>query len=85
MPNKCTTNAQIRININTVKHQCHYTERGADRQKSFLNKINVWDAQLPVLLVLQQLAVSTSQSVTCLTEKLQWLLLVDGTEDRSLS
>ncbi len=35
MPNKCTTDAQIRININTVKHQCHYTERGADRQRMF--------------------------------------------------
>lgn len=39
----------------------------------------------PVLLVLQQLTVPTGQSVTGLTEKLQWLLLVDGTENRPLS
>lgn len=42
------------------------------------------DAKLPVLLVLQQLAVSTGQCVTGFTEKLQWLLLVNGTENRSL-
>lgn len=39
---------------------------------------------LPVLLVLQQLAVSTGQGVTGFTEKLQRLLLVDRTENRSL-
>lgn len=42
------------------------------------------DAKLPVLFVLQQLAVSTGQSVAGFTEKLQWLLLVNGTENRSL-
>lgn len=41
--------------------------------------------ELPVLLVLQQLTVPASQSVTGLTVKLQWLLLVDGTEHRPLS
>lgn len=46
---------------------------------------DILDAELPVLLVLQQLAVPTGQSVTGLTEKLQWLLLVDGTENRPLS
>lgn len=52
------------------------------------NKLDVWDVldvELPVLLVLQQLAVPTGQSVAGLTEKLQWLLLVDGTENRPLS
>lgn len=43
------------------------------------------DAELPVFLVLQQLAVPTGQSVTGLTEKLQWLLFVDGTENGPLS
>lgn len=47
--------------------------------------MDVWDDGIPVLLVLQQLAVPTCQSVTSLTEKLQGLLLVNGTEDRSLS
>lgn len=42
------------------------------------------DAKLPVLFVLQQLAVSTGQCVTGFTKKLQWLLLVNGTENRSL-
>jgi len=41
--------------------------------------------ELPVLLVLQQLAVPTGQGVASLTEKLQWLLLVDGTENGPLS
>lgn len=40
---------------------------------------------LPVLFVLQQLAVPARQRITGLTEKLQWLLLVDGTENRPLS
>lgn len=43
-----------------------------------------FDAKLPMLLVLQQLAVSTGQCVTGFTEKLQWLLLVNGTENRAL-
>lgn len=50
--------------------------------------MGVWDvveAELPVLLVLQQLAIPTGQSVTGLTEKLQGLLLVDGTENGPLS
>lgn len=42
------------------------------------------DAKLPVLFVLQQLAVSTGECVTCFTEKLQWLLFVNGTENRPL-
>lgn len=42
------------------------------------------DAKLPVLFVLQQLTVSTGQCVAGFTEKLQWLLLVIGTENRPL-
>lgn len=41
--------------------------------------------EIPMLLVLKQLAVPAGQSVTGLTEKFQWLLLVDGTENRPLS
>lgn len=37
-----------------------------------------------MLLVLQQLAVSTGKCVTGFTEKLQWLLLVNGTENWAL-
>lgn len=46
---------------------------------------SVLDAELPVLLMLQQLAVPTCQSVTGLTEKLQRLLFVDRAENRPLS
>lgn len=40
---------------------------------------------IPVLLVLQQLAVPAGQRVAGLTVKLQWLLLVDGTENGPLT
>lgn len=50
-----------------------------------VREAHVWDVEVPVLLVLEQLAVPTGQRVTGLTEKLQWLLLVDGTENRPLS
>lgn len=40
--------------------------------------------ELPVLLVLQQLAVPAGQRVAGLTEELQRLLLVNGTEDGPL-
>ena len=47
--------------------------------------MDVWYDELPMLLVLQKLAVPTGQSVTGLTVKFQGLLLMDGTENRPLS
>lgn len=40
---------------------------------------------LPVLLVLQQLAVPTGECVTGFTKEFQGLLFVNGTEHRSLT
>lgn len=46
--------------------------------------VRLASSELPVLLVLQQLAVPAGQRVAGLAEELQRLLLVNGTEDGPL-
>lgn len=45
------------------------------RREHYTNKLCIL-----VILVLKQLTVATSESVTCLTKQLEWLLLVDVTK-----
>lgn len=53
--------------------------------ESLNNNVINCDFSLLVILVLNQLAVTTGKQVTGLAEQLQWFLFVDVTEHRPLS